>query len=209
MRYQYAVDFAVGGDVRFCSHRDMIRLFARALARAELPVRFSEGFNPHPRLSLVPPRPVGVATDGDRLVVELTRELEDDELLRRLSDTMPQGITLLQARRLADAERFRAHRVSYVVTVPRAELGPWALRVTQLTGSGPILVERIDKKDGQPKRVDIAPYIGTLAVVHDRIAMTLLVTEEGTAKPSEVCAVLGVTDDAVNSWTRRVKVEWK
>ena len=208
MRYRYAVDFTVGGDVRFCSHRDMIRLFARVLARAELPVRFSEGFNPHPRFSIVPPRPVGVATDGDRLVVELTHEIESDDLLRRLSDTMPQGITLLQARRLADAERCRAHRVSYVVTVPHAELEALPVRVAQLTGSGSILVERINKKDGQPKRVDIAPYLDTLAVVHNGIAMTLLVTEEGTAKPSEVCAALGVTDDAVNSWTRRVKVEW-
>ena len=208
MRYRYAVDFAVDGDVRFCSHRDMIRLFARGMARAEVPVRFSEGFNPHPKFSLIPPRPVGVATDGDRLIVELTRPIEDDELLRRLSDAMPQGITILQARRLDRVETCRPHRVTYVVTVPQADLEALSSRGPRLTGSGPIFVQRINKKDGKPKRVDIAPYIDSLAVTDEGIVMTLLITGGGTARPAEVCAALGVTDDAATSRARRVKIEW-
>ncbi|MFH0980581.1 MAG: TIGR03936 family radical SAM-associated protein [Planctomycetota bacterium] len=209
VRHRYAVDFAVGGDVRFCSHRDMMRLFARAMARAELPVRFSAGFNPHPKLSLIPPRPVGVASEGDRLVLELTQDLEADELLRRLSATLPRGITLLQARRLVEAEKCLPHRVCYVVAVPHADLEALRSRATHLPGSGPIFVQRVDKKMGQPKRVDIAPYIESLALTPEGIAMTLLATREGTAKPSEVCAALGITDDAVTSRTRRVKVEWE
>ena len=207
VRYRYAVDFAVDGDVRFCSHRDMMRLFARAAARAEIPVRFSEGFNPHPKFSLIPPRPVGVATDGDRLVVELTQALEGDELRRRLSDTMPQGITVLQARRLEQLEQCRPHRVFYVVTVPQADREALFSRIARLTG--PIFVERVNKKDGQPKRVDIAPFIDSLVVTDAGITMALLMTEGGTARPAEVCAALGVTDDAVTSRARRVKIEWK
>jgi len=209
VRYRYAVDFAVGGDARFCSHRDMIRLFARAMARAELPVRFSKGFNPHPKSSLVPPRQVGVSTDADRLVVELTAAIACEELCRRLSDTMPPGITILQVRRLDQSERCQPHRVTYGVTIPQADLQALSAAITQLTGAGSVLVQRINKKDGQPKRVDIAPYIDALAVTNEGITMTLLVTGEGTAKPAEVCAALGVTDDAVTSRTRRVKVEWK
>ncbi len=207
--HRYAVDFAVDGDVRFCSHRDMLRVFARAMARAELPVRFSEGYNPHPVFSLLPPRPVGVATDGDRLVVQLTQPMASDELRQRLADVMPQGVTILQARRLDDAESCQPLRVSYVVAVPQAEREALGQRVAQLTGSGPICVQRVNKKNGQPKRVDIAPFLASLAVTDAGLAMTLLVTADGTAKPAEVCAVLGVTDDAVLSRIRRVKVEWK
>ena len=195
--------------MRFCSHRDMIRLFTRAMARAELPVRFSEGFNPHAKFSIVPPRPVGIASDVDRLVVELTEPVDRGDLVRRLSDTMPQGITILQARRLEQSERCHPHLVTYAVTVPQVDLKALSSRIDRLIGSGPIFVERANKKDGQPKRVDIAPYLETLSASETGLLMTLLVTGAGTAKPAEVCAAVGVTDDAVNSWTRRVKVEWK
>lgn len=209
MSHRYAVDFAVDGDVRFCSHRDMIRLFARALARAELPVRFSEGFNPHPKFSIIPPRPVGVATDCDRLVLQLTEPIEDDELYRRLAGAMPRGVNIRHARRLDPTESCEPHHVGYVVAVAPAELAQLPERISQLTTAGPIVVQRHDKKTGQPTRVDIAPYFVSLSVTEAGLAMTLLVTGAGTAKPAEVCAALGVNDDAILAKTRRVKVEWK
>ncbi|GAF87148.1 unnamed protein product, partial [marine sediment metagenome] len=63
-RERWVFGYDVDGDLRFISHHDMLRLFARSLARAALPVRFSEGFNPHPRLSIPLPRPVGVASQA-------------------------------------------------------------------------------------------------------------------------------------------------
>jgi radical SAM-linked protein len=207
--YRYAVGFAVEGDVRFCSHRDMIRLFERAFARAALPVRFSEGFNPHPRFSLLPPRPVGVATEADRLVVELTEALDPGELLQRLSETMPGGVSVLQARMLDPAERCQARLVTYVVALPGADLEDLPARVSRLVASPPVLVERKSKKHGKPISVDIHPYIELLAATEGGLSMTLRVSQEGTAKPLEVCAALGITDRAVHSWTRRVSVEWQ
>ncbi|MCP4590309.1 MAG: DUF2344 domain-containing protein [bacterium] len=206
--YRYAVEYAVEGDARFCSHRDMIRLFTRALARSELPVRFSEGFNPHPKISLVPPRPVGVATDADRLVVQLTETLEGEELCSRLSGTMPRGITILRAWKLSAADRCQPHRVHYLVALSAPDREHVSSRIAHLVGSDPVIVDRVNKNDGRLKRVDIAPYLDTLEITDQGLLMVLRTTTEGTAKPAEVCAVLGVTNDAVLSWTRRVRVEW-
>ncbi len=195
--------------MRFCSHRDMIRLFSRAMARAGIPVRFSEGFNPHPKFSLMPPRPVGVATEEDRMIVDLTEPLEPAILLQRLLETMPQGIMIRQAWKLDSSKGCQPHLVYYVVDVRQADREALPSRITQLTGSGSIFVQRINKKDGKPKRVDIAPYIDSLIVTDAGLAMTFMVTGDGTARPAEVCASLGLTDDAVTARTRRVKVEWK
>lgn len=213
MSFRCAVDFAVGGDVRFCSHRDMIRLFSRAFARADLPVRFSEGFNPHPRFSLLPPRPVGVATEADRLVVELVRAMDCQELLRRLSDVMPGGISMVRARMLDPAETCQPRRAWYQVAIPAALPGAdrdaLASRAARLMDSPAVLIERKNKKDGKLKRVDIHPYIDSLSVTEAGVAMSLWITQEGTAKPAEVCACLGLTDKAVHSWTSRVRIEWQ
>ena len=75
VRETWAFAFSVTGDLRFISHRDTIRVFQRALARASLPVRYSEGFNPHPRLSLPLPRPVGVASEAEIIIVEFDQAM--------------------------------------------------------------------------------------------------------------------------------------
>ncbi|MBI4580945.1 MAG: DUF2344 domain-containing protein, partial [Planctomycetes bacterium] len=93
IRYRIAIRFAVQDDVRFISHHDTMRMFERALARTDLPVRFSEGFNPRPKLSLPLPRPVGIATTADVLVVELTQPVVPEEALGRLAAQMPRGVT--------------------------------------------------------------------------------------------------------------------
>jgi hypothetical protein len=84
-----------------------------------------------------------------------------------------------------------------------------ASRISRLLDSPSVFVERKSKKDGKPKRVDIRPYIESLSETESGLAMTLRVLQEGTAKPSEVVAALGISDEAVHSWTRRVRIEWQ
>ncbi|MFQ6048738.1 MAG: TIGR03936 family radical SAM-associated protein [Phycisphaerae bacterium] len=102
-RYRLAVHYAIDGDLRFISHSDTLRLFARALARAQLPVRFSAGFNPRPKIWLPLPRPVGVASDDEMLLIELTRPLAPETLRQRLAACLPTGIRLQQARQAGSA----------------------------------------------------------------------------------------------------------
>lgn len=205
---RYAVDFAVRGDLRYCSHRDMIRLFARAFARADLPVRFSAGFNPHPVFSLPLPRPVGVGTEADRLVVELVEPLDSEALVRRLSDAMPEGITILGARALDSAESCRPTSVEYTVSLSGQDREELTSRISRLLASPAVIVERKNKKDGTLKRVDIHHYLETLSATETGLMMRLRVSQEGTVRPAEVCAALGITDPAVHAWTHRTRIEW-
>ena len=83
IREKWAFEFSVTGDLRFISHRDTVRVFQRALARAALPVAYSEGFNPHPRLSLPLPRAVGVASEAELMDViapyrSMIREFDEE-----------------------------------------------------------------------------------------------------------------------------------
>ena len=87
-----AIRFVIEGDLRFISHHDTMRLFERALSRAQLPVRFSKGFNPGPRLSLPLPRSVGIASGVELLAVELDDAIEPAVVLGTLSEQMPAGL---------------------------------------------------------------------------------------------------------------------
>jgi radical SAM-linked protein len=187
----------------------MIRMFSRALARAELPIRYSEGFNPHPRISLPLPRPVGIASDAERLVLELTGVVPPPDLQRRLQGQMPRGIRIDGARETEPSERCLPRRVTYRVQPPDFDPLRLAEAIRRLRGPGVVHVERSDRTAAAPRRVDIRPFIDDVAMMDDGIVMTIFVTGEGSARPAEVCRALGLEDDAINQWIRRIEVEWQ
>ena len=85
------------GDARFLSHHDMMRLMERAAARAELPLKYSQGFNPRPRLSLALPRPVAVSSRCELLVLEFASPASGSDWARRLSEALPEGLEVQRA----------------------------------------------------------------------------------------------------------------
>lgn len=90
------------GAARFISHLDMQRAFARALRRAKLPLKFSEGFNPHVMMSFAFPLSVGIATRGDYLEVRFTEELTGDVIKGRLNAVLPLDLRVASAGKMED-----------------------------------------------------------------------------------------------------------
>ncbi len=85
------------GRLRFTSHRDFQRAFERALRRAEVPMAYSAGFTPHPKVSYANAAPTGVASEAEYLEIALT-EFRDPEKLRALLDeSLPPGLDVIDA----------------------------------------------------------------------------------------------------------------
>src|SRR5205814_6417538 len=78
------IRYAKRGRLRFTSHRDFARAFERALRRAEIPMAYSAGFTPHPKISYVGASPTGVASEAEYLEIGLARELDVAQLLATL-----------------------------------------------------------------------------------------------------------------------------
>lgn len=89
--------YAKRGPLRFTSHRDVARAFERALRRAKVPMAYSQGFNPHPKISWIGASPTGVASEAEYVEIQLVAELEPAELVRMLDAAMPPGLDLLEA----------------------------------------------------------------------------------------------------------------
>lgn len=78
------------------SHLDLMRCMTRALSRAEIPVKYTEGFNPHPYLVFAAPLALGIAGEREYFEIKLTEEMPLDEIKRRLNETLPQGLNILE-----------------------------------------------------------------------------------------------------------------
>lgn len=89
--------YAKRGRLRFTSHRDFARAFERALRRAQVPMAYSAGFTPHPRISYSSAAPTGAASEAEYLEIGLTREVDPEALRTALDAALPPGLDVLEA----------------------------------------------------------------------------------------------------------------
>jgi radical SAM-linked protein len=90
------VRYAKRGRLRFTSHRDFARAFERALRRAAVPMGYSAGFSPHPKISYVGAAPTGVASEAEYLEIGLAEAREPDDVRRDLDAALPPGLDVLE-----------------------------------------------------------------------------------------------------------------
>ena len=80
----------------YMSHLDLMRCMTRALSRAQIPVKYTEGFNPHPYLVFAAPLALGISGEREYFEIKLTEPMDHDEIKSRLNATFPQGITVTE-----------------------------------------------------------------------------------------------------------------
>ena len=98
---RYRFTFAKRGGARFLSHRNVMDVLERALRAAAVPVRYTEGYNPHIRLSMGPALPLGAEALGEPFDVECHGEVTA-AMLARANDVLPLGLSLVAFQRLPD-----------------------------------------------------------------------------------------------------------
>lgn len=186
---------SVTGDLRFASHRDLMRVLALAAGRAELPLRYTEGFNPHPRLSLACPKPVGMASRDDLMVVVLGGPVEAADMLRRLNGQAPLGMNFSRAEPLARKPQPR--RMTCRLPVSPDESARLKARLGELAGQTCWPAERTRTEAGNRgglsrTTVDLRPLVEAIGVRDDVLEMSLGPREGRWAKPAEVLELVGM-----------------
>jgi radical SAM-linked protein len=96
------IRYAKRGRMRFASHRDVARAMERGVRKAGIPVAYSAGFSPHPRISYSGGAPTGSASEAEYLDIAVTRRCEPEDVGRRLNAALPDGIDVIQVVEAAD-----------------------------------------------------------------------------------------------------------
>ena len=149
------------GRVRFLSHLDLMTLFHRAALRAGVPVAFSQGFNPHPKISFGPALSVGMESEAEYLDMETDPFIDLLQATRSLNGTLPDGVRVLEARTIpkkADSLSGGIGRYVYGLRMPAEQAADVEGRVKEFLSRETVKVE----KDGKQK--DIRPGIESVTV---------------------------------------------
>jgi radical SAM-linked protein len=202
--------FCKRGKVRFISHRDVARAFDRAFRIEQLPLAFTEGFAPRPRVSFGLALSVGHESDAEYLDVELAGPVDRDRLTAGLSVALPDGIDVIGAEELderAPALQESVTTVEYRVGVidlggASAAPGRAAAAVDRALSLAALPVPR--KRKGREVTDDLRPVIRRLAVVGADGGTVLemeLTTQPRGTRPNEVLVALD--DDLDAAWVLR------
>jgi radical SAM-linked protein len=178
--------YAKRGRLRFTSHRDFSRAFERAVFRARIPMAYSSGFNPHPRISYAGAAPTGSASEAEYLEIALAEELDPARALAEIDAALPPGLDVLEVVASAGgslADRLEASRWRLTLL----ELGVPEARdaVTALLATDEVIVERMTKKG--LRSFDARAAIASAEVLEEGAA------EPGDSRPAAgPCAILDV-----------------
>lgn len=93
-RVRYVIKFTKESDIKFISHLDLMRTIQRVIRRAQLPIEYSQGFNPHMSLSIAQPLSVGIYSEGEYMDIVLTEEIDEKEIMDRFNKNAPLGIKI-------------------------------------------------------------------------------------------------------------------
>jgi len=189
------ITFSKLGALRYTGHLDLHRLWERAMRRADLPLSYSQGFHPQPKISLASALPLGFSSRGEMLDVRFNEEIPTDEIASRLKDNLPPDIQITQVEIVDEREPAlqtqvlsAAYHVQLTEPVNGSELKQ---KAEALMASESLPRER------RGKFYDLRPLIETLIVVLESdekisLQMKLAAREGATGRPEEVLNALGI-----------------
>jgi radical SAM-linked protein len=142
------IRYAKRGPLRFTSHRDFARAIERAIHRANVPIAYSQGFTPHPKMSFASAAPTGVASEAEYLELGLRERVRPEELRLALDAALSPGLDVLEAveARTTDslADRLTASR--WEIELPGVTFDSLQAAVVAFLAQPQVLVERLTKQ---------------------------------------------------------------
>ncbi|WP_037357935.1 TIGR03960 family B12-binding radical SAM protein [Selenomonas sp. oral taxon 892] len=186
-----------GEELRYVSHLDYANLFVRACKRAELPMAYSEGFNPHMKVAFASALSLGAASDAEYVDFEMTEELAAPIVMERLSKHLPRGAQIVRLKILkgkhkalmADVDEAR-YRIVLAYT---GALEAVRESVHRYNEADTAVWERVTPK--KSRTIETKAYIKTpvsFQLENGRLIfwMNLVVTPQGSVKPIEILSLM-------------------
>jgi len=198
------ITFSKQGALRYTGHLDLHKLWERAARRAELPLAYSQGFHPQPKMNIAAALPLGFSSRCEVLDMRLEREIPLDGLREKLQGTLPTGIQVTSVETVDEKSaplQTQVESAEYEVTLTDAATGSDLKRkINSVMEAKSIIRER------RGKTYDLRPLIEELKILESngsplvqerapalqKIFMRLAAREGATGRPEEVLDMLGI-----------------
>ena len=226
------VNFKVGGLLKFLSHAQMLMVFQRACVRAGFNLKYSEGFNPRPRISLPLPRPVGIESDDELATFSLVSDYSDQQarnstkeaqIKTELSSQLPVGCELLSV--CIDREKVHFQPSSAVYILILKEENEYLLKklrntAKELLDSESLVVSRpinmkssnhghTGREGAKSRDINVRDYLESIEFDDRKIMIKFRITPTGSLRIQEILDLLNLDIDKLAAPIKRTNVQWQ
>lgn len=185
------ITFVKQGALRYTGHLDLHKLWERAARRAELPLAYSQGFHPQPKMNMAAALPLGFSSRCEVMDMKLEQDIPLESLPTRLNSTLPSGLQVVNVEQVderAPALQTQVVSAEYEVNLTEAIDGSELKRKVDSV----IEAESIPR-ERRGKTYDLRPLIEEVNLLSDgKIFMRLAAREGATGRPEEVLDMLGI-----------------
>ena len=191
----YRINYEIRGPLAFLSHLEIMRLWQRAMLRCHLPIAWSQGFNPRPKLSLGPARNVGVEGLSEYLDAEFSTDVKSAALIEKLNGILPDGVRVLKAREIPTGTKMLEAVINeavYKVTFLNGMPEDAADKVKALMDADQCLYLRKSPKG--EKEIDLRSYLLGIELQGDTMFLSVKTGTSGSLRVAELLTVLGYWD---------------
>lgn len=186
------------GYLKFISHLDLVDLFQRTLFQNKVDVKFSEGFNPHPRMSIAYPLPLGIESNSEYMEIYLNSRIDLKDFLIKMNERLPAGIKI--ARAMYDDDESISNKVKSVVYAfkllntffDKNKDVDIAKELDKINSMDIVEIERKRKKGKRRIFVkeNAKEYLKRLELKDDAIYAYIKISENGSLKPALIFDIL-------------------
>ena len=186
------IQHAKRGPLRFTSHRDFQRAFERALRRAGVPMAYSSGFSPHPKISYANAAPTGVASEAEYVEIGVVQKCDPIKVCAALNEVLPPGLDVIEVVEANTADFVaRLEASHWKIELPEISTASLDTALATFLDQAEVLVERMTKSGLRKFDARNAVIRGEVETGAD-CAILLLVVRHGTpaVRPDDVLAAL-------------------
>lgn len=199
LSFNYTISFSKQDDARFLSHLELVNIVMRAIKRADLPIKFSKGFHPLPKISFDDPLPVGTETLEDFLYLVLEKYIDPDLILTKMQNELPQGLLFHSCR--PEIKKGRNHHYNRVRYMIHSKIRPFEEPpLTHFFLQEKFLSAKISK-NGKKKEIDLrSPVLNIEFTDSHKLTMVLKSDLNFSVRPSEIIkAIFHFSDTEIKS----------
>jgi len=195
------VKFSRGEEIKYITHLDLLRCWERVLRRAQVPLAYSQGFAPHPKISLASPLSLGITSEAELMDVFLTRRMSPSYFIKETSQELPRGIEVMEIKEIylgAPSLQAKLRATEYRVDIETN-------RVPDDTRSAIASLLQADHfpwchmRDTGPRHYDLRALIEDIWAISCgealcTLGMRLKSSSQGSGRPEQVTAALGFSE---------------
>jgi radical SAM-linked protein len=191
------VSYSKRGPARHFGHLELVKILVRAMRRAGIPMRFSQGFHPAPKMAFECALPVGTESLEEHFTVQVPLHVSRETILERVNPQLPKGLTITGCESVGRSSSQGGPR-RFHCTVTLKEGAFSGLNLKEFLEKTEWPITRMNKK-GKSRTVDIRPIVKELKLLSSERALMILEEEDGrTVRPTEVLgSIFGLSEEAL------------